>query len=350
MPQRVGQHFGARQDHTQEDVAVADRILRIRCGLLHTHPVVAVHHTLHVVAHEACGDGHLGKFSRVDVVHAVEPLVGVERDGLHERHRRAVDVERSVGQLDARADRAIVERAGRGVVVVHEPELAVDEGYRSPRSERYAHLIAVHAVTVVVVVVAFGIPLVDDELVGALHPDVDARRDELLGRGFQRRAVEAVGDLVVFPGVVVVSFGDLTPESFGAVGLTHARDDPEAFGFQRIGVGLEDQRLRFGAAAVEDLRGDLLLVVVEDDDVFGRHAFQRRDLGPGDFDRFVVAFDLRRVRHVDFQRRRAGGCEQGSDSQNGVLHHHDNRSFSKFDLANLRFFRTLVNQNGKYSI
>ena len=272
------------------------------------------------MAHEARGDRHLGECSFVDVVHAVEALVGVERDDLGERHGRAVDIERGVGQFDRSADRSVVECAGRGVVVAHHPEFTAGEGQRCARTERHAHLVAVHAVAVVVVVVAPGVPLVDHQFVGALHPYVDARSDEFLGRGFERRAVEAVGHLVVLPGVVVVTFGNRAAERLGGVVLALACDQFEPLAFHRVGVGLEDQRLRLRSAAEEDLRGDLLVVVVQDDDVVRRHAFERGDFGPGDFDGFVIAFGRGRVGDFDLQSGCAGGRQEGCNPHNRFFH------------------------------
>ena len=79
-----------------------------------------------------------------------------------------------------------------------------------------------------------------------------------------------------------------------------ACDQFEPFAFHRVGVGLEDQRLRLRSAAEEDLRGDLLVGVVQDDDVVRRHAFERGDFGPGDFDGFVIAFGRGRVGAVSY--------------------------------------------------
>ena len=272
------------------------------------------------MAHEARGDRHFGESALVDVVHAVETLIGVERDGLGERYGSAVDVERRVGQFDGGTDRTVVQRPGRGVVVSHHPELTAHERQRSPRTERHAHLVAVHAVAEIVVVFAAGVPLVDHQLFGALHPYVDARGDELFGRGLQRRAVEAVGHLVVLPRIVVVTFGNRAAERFGRVVLAHARDDFKAFGLHRVGVGLEDQRLGLRRAAEKHLRRDLLVVVVQDDDVFRGCALERSHFGPGDFDGLVIAFDLGRVGDIDLQGRGAGGRQGGCNPKNHVFH------------------------------
>ena len=90
-----------------------------------------------------------------------------------------VDVERRVGQFDGGTDRTVVQRPGRGVVVSHHPELnRPRNGSEAPGTERHAHLVAVDAVAEIVVVFAAGVPLVDHQLLGALHPYVDARGDE----------------------------------------------------------------------------------------------------------------------------------------------------------------------------
>ena len=171
------------------------------------------------------------------------------------------------------------------------------------------------------VVFAAGVPLVDHQLVGALHPYVDTRGDEFFGRGFQRRAVKTVGHLVVLPRIVVVAFGNRAAVRFGRVVFAHARDDLETLGLHRVGVGLEDQRLGFRRAAEEHLRGNLFAVVVQDDDVFRSYAFERRHFGPGDFDRLVVAFELGRVGYIYLQGGGAGGHQHGCKPKNRVFHH-----------------------------
>ena len=207
MSQRVGQNLGSGQYDGQVDVAVACGVVGVRGGFAQGQPAGALGEFLDVMTHDACRDRHLG--ARVAVFHAREVRARIERDGLHKRHFLVVDFERSVGQFHRGADRAVVERALPGVVVSHHPEFAAHEGKRSARTQRDAHFVAVHAVAVVVVVVAAGVAFVDDQPIGRLYPYVDARRDEFLGRGLQRRAIETVGYLVVFPGVVVIAFGHL---------------------------------------------------------------------------------------------------------------------------------------------
>ena len=113
---------------------------------------------------------------------------------------------------------------------------------------------------------------------------------------------------------------DRAAERLGGVVLALACDQFEPLAFHRVGVGLEDQRLRLRSAAEEDLRGDLLVVVVQDDDVVRRHAFERGDFGPGDFDGFVIAFGRGRVGDFDLQSGCAGGRQEGCNPHNRFFH------------------------------
>jgi len=182
--------------------------------------------------------------------------------------------------------------------------------------------------------VAAGIAFVDYQAVGRLHPYVDARGDEFLGRGLKRRAVEPVGYLVVFPCVVIVAFGHLAAVGFRRVGFAFALGDGEAQRLPGFGVGLEYQRLRFFVPGVDHLRGYLLALRVRYHDRFRLYAPQFR---PRDFHGLRFAGMLRRVAYFDLHALRTG-CERQQGGARNDFANHDVESVCVGCTAKLRTF------------
>ncbi len=171
------------------------------------------------------------------------------------------------------------------------------------------------------VVVAAGVAFVDDQPIGRLYPYVDARRDEFLGRGLQRRAIETVGYLVVFPGVVVIAFGHLASVGFGRIVFAFARYNGKAERLAGGDVRLEKQGLRLLLSGVDRLRGHLHPFGVEHHDVFGRHAAQRGYFAPRDFHALGFALRLRRIAYFDLHVLRAGCERQECGARNDFTNH-----------------------------
>ena len=189
----------------------------------------------------------------------VEVAARIQRDalGLRDLDARRGRLERRVPELEHQADRPVRQHA-RGHEVARYGRLVVRPDRGATAAARRLHRIEVGAVAVVAVVVVGHVPLVDDEAVGALDPDVDAAGGEgLFLPDLQVGAVHAVGDAVVLPGEVVVALAHEAAVSLVGVArrrLPGAGLDAEALALLRGERGLEDQLVgRIVAVAVDQL-------------------------------------------------------------------------------------------------
>ena len=172
---------------------------------------------------QADGDVELGDFTGggEGALDAVEVAAGVHGEAFGLGDEDPVGGPRVVGEFEDGADGSVGEDAG-GAVVARDIQAAVGPDAGAAASAGGADAIHVHALALVevVVVVALVIPAVDDRVVDALAPEVEAAGDEDLlggargGLGGERGAVGAVGEAVVFPGEVVETLGHLAGEGF----------------------------------------------------------------------------------------------------------------------------------------
>ena len=96
-----------------------------------------------------------------------------------------------------------------------------------------------------------GIPSVYDHFAGPLYPYVEAVARAILGD--ERRSVDAEGDTVIFPGVVIVPLRYEPAISLWFITLRSPRSDVVPCGRACFYIRLEDKRERFGLARPDDL-------------------------------------------------------------------------------------------------
>src|SRR6185312_12468997 len=188
----------------------------------------------------------------------IQIVAGIERDALDLRDAQAAGIERLVGELEDRAHRSVGDDAP-ALEVERAVQRVVAPDARSPSAERFADVeeIGAFAVVVMVFVVAFGIPLVDDRRAHALDPDVDAAAVERIDFP-EALAVDAVADAVALPGDVVARALVRGVDACVGDRCRRARLDDEAARLVRREGRLEDELVRRAVAVVVDrLRRDL---------------------------------------------------------------------------------------------